>query len=135
MALPRMRAVENVNIYPSSETRSLGALTVNITLTLVCLRDEQIRHMAANVVLIADRVAAEDFLKSASSLVSTFPFASKISTYVLALISARSQFCLLIILIISGAALPSSFSLPTWCDAKMPYAASVTASDNFFCTS
>src|ERR1700709_2361562 len=38
-------------------------------------------------------------------------------------------------LIISGAALPSSFSLPTWIAASVPNAASVVASANFFCTS
>lgn len=36
------------------------------------------------------------------------------TTYVRAFTNARSQFCLLIMEIISGAALPSSLSLPTW---------------------
>lgn len=36
------------------------------------------------------------------------------NTHILEFTNARSQFCLLIIEIISGAALPSSFNLPTW---------------------
>ena len=41
-------------------------------------------------------------------------------TYLRALTNARSQFCLLIMDIISGAARPSSLSRPTWVAAKMP---------------
>ncbi len=55
-------------------------------------------------------------------------------TYILPFTNARSQFCLLIIEIISGAALPSSFRRPTCVAARVPYVASVTASANFFCT-
>lgn len=87
-------------------------LTVNVTLSLICLCDKQVRHVPANVVLVTHSIAAENFLKSAFVLArySTNRFNS---TYTLAFTSALSQFCLLIMEIISGATLPSSFSLPT----------------------
>lgn len=53
-------------------------------------------------------------------------------TYTLALVKARSQFCLLTIEIISGVFFFSSFSLATCVAASVPYAASVVASANFF---
>jgi len=56
-------------------------------------------------------------------------------SYVRALTKARSQFCRLIMEIISGAALPTSLRRPTWWAAKRPKAASVVASASFFCTS
>ena len=43
----------------------MGALTVDVALALVRLRDEQVRHMPSNVVLIADSVATKDLLQSA----------------------------------------------------------------------
>lgn len=38
--------------------------TVNVALALVRLRDEQVGHMSADMVLVADGVAAEDLLQS-----------------------------------------------------------------------
>lgn len=35
---------------------------MNITLTLICLCDEQIRHMPADVVFITSSISTEDFL-------------------------------------------------------------------------
>ena len=68
--------------------------------------------MSADVVLVADSIAAEYLLQSAVG--QAMKYVSLVQmTYVLALISARSQFCLLIIEIISGAAFPSSFNRPT----------------------
>ena len=40
-------------------------LTVNIALSLVCLRDKQIRHVPPDAVLITNGVAAEDLLQNA----------------------------------------------------------------------
>lgn len=82
-----------------------------VTLAFVCLRDKQVRYVSANAVLVRDCVSTENLLKSVHRLAD----ATKVMfrTYVRALTRARSQFCLLIIEIISGAALPSSFSLPT----------------------
>lgn len=53
-------------------------------------------------------------------------------TYTLALVKARSQFCLFTIEIISGVFFFSSFNLATCVAASVPYAASVAASANFF---
>lgn len=36
---------------------------MNVTLSLVGLRDKQIRDMSSDVILVADRITAEDFLK------------------------------------------------------------------------
>jgi len=90
----------------------IGVLTVDVTLAFICLRDKQVRHMPADAVFVRHCIATEDFLKPFHRSVK----ASKLvcCTYVRALTKARSQFCLLIMEIISGAALPSSLSLPTW---------------------
>lgn len=92
--------------------QGLQALTVNVALSFVRLRDEQIRHVPSNVVFVAHGVATKDLLQSAIRSASPSP-SNRSRTYILAFTSARSQFCLLIMEIISGATLPSSFSLPT----------------------
>jgi hypothetical protein len=45
---------------------------MNIALAFVRLRDEKIRHMPSNVILIANSVATKDLLKTAT-LVSQTP--------------------------------------------------------------
>lgn len=44
--------------------QSQEVLTVNIALSLICLYNEQIRYMSANMILVACRVAAKNFLES-----------------------------------------------------------------------
>jgi hypothetical protein len=39
-------------------------LTVNVALAFVCLRHEEIRHMPADMILVANCIPAEHFLKS-----------------------------------------------------------------------
>ena len=89
--------------------------------------------MPSDSVLIRYCISTKHFLQSAHSQYNIMQALG--TTYVRALINALSQFCLLIIEIISGAALPSSFRRPTWWAARIPYAASVVASASFFCTS
>lgn len=110
------------------------ALTMNVALALVRLRDEQICHVAADAVLVADGISTKYFLQAVSSQRARRLQVIR-RAHILALTNARSQFCLLIMEIISGAALPSSLSLPTCVAARMPKAASVVASASFFCTS
>ena len=86
---------------------------MNIALPFVRLRDEEIRHMPSNLILITNGVATKHLLETATLVSHLSQIQPSINTYVLAFTSARSQFCLLIIEIISGAALPSSFNLPT----------------------
>lgn len=109
MARPRIRAV-GLSVKRSSSC--IWLLTVDVALALVCLCNEQIRHMPANAILIRDRVSTKHLLKPKSGVRLWFGGIEG-KTYVRELISARSQFCLLIMEIISGAALPSSLSLPT----------------------
>jgi hypothetical protein len=84
---------------------------VDVALTLVRLGHEKVRHMPSNTVLVRDGVSAKHFLEPGAS--QQCLQSGHINTYVRALTRARSQFCLLIMEIISGAALPSSFNLPT----------------------
>lgn len=41
---------------------------MDITLSLVCLSDKQIRHVSSNVVFITDSVSTKDFLQSVNEL-------------------------------------------------------------------
>ena len=41
---------------------------MDITLSLVCLSDKQIRHMSSNVVFVTDSVSTKDFLQSVDEL-------------------------------------------------------------------
>lgn len=93
---------------------------MNITLSLIGLSDKQVRHMSSDVVLITDGVASKDFLQPATGLATTPIVMRENITYTRAFTRALSQFCLLIIEIISGAALPSSFRRPTCNAARMP---------------
>lgn len=54
----------------SLSTTGVLTLTVNVTLSLVGLRHEQVRHMPSDVVLIAHGIATKDFLQSAAQSVS-----------------------------------------------------------------
>jgi hypothetical protein len=91
---------------------------VNVALAFVGLSHKQIGNMPSNAILVRDSVSTKHFLEAMGKLAASYR--SSQSTYVRALIRARSQFCLLIMDIISGAALPSSFSLPTWTAARIP---------------
>lgn len=91
---------------------------MDITLPFIGLRDEQVGNVSANTILIADSISSKDLLKTIK--VSSAHRKLLQDTHFLALIKARSQFCLLIIEIISGAALPSSFNRPTWSAARSP---------------
>jgi hypothetical protein len=59
MARPRMSAAR---MLASHQLRRTNLLTMNITLTLVRLSNEQIGDMASNMVLVTNSIAAEDFL-------------------------------------------------------------------------
>jgi len=61
MARPRISA-ENVSLHIEDGKRR--GLTVNVTLPLICLRNEEIGNMSTDVVLIAGRIASKYFLKT-----------------------------------------------------------------------
>ena len=73
---------------------------------------KEIRDMSTNVILVADSIASKYLLKPASQI---YQYCTNRGTdaYVRAFAKARSQFCLLIMEIISGAAFPASLSFPT----------------------
>lgn len=109
MARPRIRAV---CIVSRACDTSIRILTVDVALALVGLSNKQVRHVPTNTILIRHSVSTKHFLEPiAKSIIASV---NMVHTYVRALIRARSQFCLLIMEIISGAALPSSFNRPTW---------------------
>lgn len=87
---------------------------MDVTLAFVGLRDKQVRHVPANAIFVRYCISTEHLLEPVLESVNAPLNKHNCSTYVRALIRARSQFCLLIMEIISGAALPSSFSRPTW---------------------
>lgn len=61
MARPRISA-EKVSLHIDAGKRH--GLTVNVTLSLICLRDEEIGNMSTDVVLIAGRITSKYFLKT-----------------------------------------------------------------------
>lgn len=90
------------------------SLTMNVTLAFVCLCHEEVGDVATDVVFVTDGVTTENLLQSTCSDQHGRARSLGVSrTYILALTRARSQFWRLIMEIISGAALPSSFNLPT----------------------
>ena len=84
---------------------------MNIALALICLRNEEVGYVTANMVFIAGSIATEDLLQTEKGQLKYVK--SGWATYVRALANARSQFCLLIIEIISGVDLPSSLRRAT----------------------
>lgn len=94
---------------------------VNITLSLICLGYEQIGDVSSNMVLVTCGVTAKDLLESRVTRqhLTKKPLDRR-DTYTRAFTSARSQFCRLTIEIISGTALPSSFSRATCVAARVP---------------
>jgi hypothetical protein len=90
---------------------------MNVALTLVGLRDEKIGDVSTDTILVTNSIASKDLLEP--DLVVSENIQGK-RAHLRALISARSQFCRLIIEIISGAALPWSNSRPTWVAARSP---------------
>lgn len=76
-----------------------------ITLALISLSDKQICDMPSNMILIAYSITSEYLLQArAWSTKGWVRNQGSQAPYVLALTRALSQFCLLIIEIISGAA-------------------------------
>ena len=72
---------------------------------LVSLCHKEIRNMSPNPIFVANSIASKHFLKPIENQIE-LQKPQRPDTYVLELMSARSQFCLLIIEIISGAAFP-----------------------------
>lgn len=110
MARPRISAAM---CQSNARRQTQQRLTMNVALAFVCLRHKQIRYMSPDTVLIRDCVPSKHFLESNSPLAHATQTHDATLTYVRELTRARSQFCLLIMDIISGAAFPSSLSLPT----------------------
>lgn len=123
MARPRIRAVIESVIFREKEKKKgkNALLTVNITLSLICLGYEQIGDVSSNMVLVTCGVTAKDLLESRVTRqhLTKKPLDRR-DTYTRAFTSARSQFCRLTIEIISGTALPSSFSRATCVAARVP---------------
>lgn len=55
------------------EEESSQVLTVDITLTFICLRYEQVGDMPADTVFVTDSITPKDFLESGGTLVMGFP--------------------------------------------------------------
>lgn len=89
-----------------------------VALALVRLCHEQIGHMSSNSIFIAHCVTSKDLLQAIGN--QSRLLIDRITTHIRAFSKARSQLCLLIIEIISGAALPASFRRPTWVAARIP---------------
>lgn len=112
MARPRINAVQwSVSIQ--SDKVVGWALTMDVTLTLVCLHHEQVGHMSPNVILVTGCIAAEYLLQAVHGQYEKNRKTIQRSTYMRELAKARSQFWRLIIEIISGVALPASFRRAT----------------------
>ena len=62
MARPSISAAQKVSMHVLD--RVSIELTMDITLSFICLRHEQIRNMSANVILITRGIASKDFLQS-----------------------------------------------------------------------
>ena len=84
----------------------------------ISLCHKEIGNVSSYGILVANCIAAKDFLEPVARSGSVKWTGRQ--TYVLALIKARSQFCLLIIETISGANLPPSFKRPIWVAARIP---------------
>lgn len=86
-----------------------------VALTFVGLSHKQVCDMSSNRVLITDSVTSKYFLQAEIRSVMAEERERDVGlyAYVRALIKALSQFCRLIMDIISGAAFPSSFKRPT----------------------
>lgn len=83
-------------------------LTVDVTLALVGLSDKEICNMPANMIFVAHGITSKYLLQAGTVSQLSFNVANAggVVAYVLALTNARSQFCLLIMEIISEAAWP-----------------------------
>lgn len=84
---------------------------MNIALALICLRNEEVGYVTTDMVFITSSIATEDFLETKKGQLEYVRKGR--ATYVRALANARSQFCLLIIEIISGVDLPASLRRAT----------------------
>lgn len=61
MARPRIKAI-TLSLCYQAWGSAQEELTMNIALSLISLRNEQIRHVPANVVFITGSVSAKDLL-------------------------------------------------------------------------
>lgn len=84
---------------------------MDVALALIRLRHKQICNMSANGILIAHSVPTKDLLQAIRSQLG--PLLDEVTTHIREFSKARSQLCLFIMEIISGAALPSSLRRPT----------------------
>lgn len=71
MALPKIRAVSalaSLSTVIKCPTRATSEPTVNVALTFVGLRHEEIGHMSSNRIFVADGVPTEDFHQTAPAV-------------------------------------------------------------------
>lgn len=95
---------------------------MDITLALVRLHHKQIGHMASDMIFVAGGITTKHFLETNGRVSESCHRCQKKDkkTYIRELANARSQFCRLIMEIISGVALPASLRRATCTAAKVP---------------